>query len=217
MRTLWLSLLLAAAAGLDVTLTQQWATPIFSTSIPDAAELNEMLLTEAAALRAAAQGRSGRRRSDRGGWRSESDLHRRRRYLPGCAQLVQHIEAMAAAALERGWRETPHASGKLEVDISAMWLMLLGPGASVVPHKHGGALLAGIYWVNAPAALLGGTGSDARALKFHDPRVQAGVLPGTEWMAMGSEVMNRPHEGQMLLWPGWLEHHVEPTAIDSRN
>merc|ERR1712048_881143 len=84
-------------------------------------------------------------------------------------------------------------------------------------HKHAGAIFAGVYYVRAPPKLVGAqiSGTVAGALKFRDPRQQTGVLDGSEWFSMGADVQVAPQEGLVLLWPGWLDHYVEP--LDTRD
>merc|ERR1712217_282925 len=84
-------------------------------------------------------------------------------------------------------------------------------------HKHAAAVLAGAYYVRAPPQLVGTqmSGTIAGALKFRDPRQQTGALEGSEWFSMGSDVQVAPQEGLLLLWPGWLDHYVEP--LDTRD
>merc|ERR1712187_168214 len=142
------------------------------------------------------------------------NLHRRKD-MPVIKTLLEEIERAVGKAWKKGIEMTPHAKGKQakpKLAIKEMWMNILGSGDSHSVHKHASAVLAGVYYIRAPPNLVGAqiSGTVAGALKFRDPRQQTGVLDGLEWFSMGSDVQVAPQEGLLLLWPGWLDHYVEP-------
>merc|ERR1712014_3858 len=150
---------------------------------------------------------------------SDMQLHRRKD-SPAIKMLLGEVERAVGKAWKKGLEMTPHSKGKNakpKLSIKEMWMNILGSGDSHSVHKHGGAIFAGVYYVRAPAKLVGSqvSGTIAGALKFRDPRQQTGVLDASEWFGMGSDVQVAPQEGLLLLWPGWVDHYVEP--LDMRD
>jgi uncharacterized protein (TIGR02466 family) len=81
-----------------------------------------------------------------------------------------------------------HAYGKL--------VSFTGPGDSHLPHIHMGAAWAGTFYVQVPK----GSGS----LVLEDPR--GGGRP-----PFHQRHFVTPALGKLVLFPGWLQHHVTPT------
>lgn len=214
-----LAVLLACCSGLATaqngTIELQWATPVFVHFLePDVAGgMKPGLLQLAGQLRAADP--AGKVYSNRGGWRSDSNIHKLSPLPPVMAEVKKHINAGIASFWKQGMARTPHAKGKSKqpkLTLSAMWMNLLGLGGANVVHKHSGALFSGVYYVNTPTVPGGATGG---SIKFRDPRPQTSVYDDLEWMGMGAEVQVNPSEGLMLIWPSWLDHYVEPLVPDS--
>lgn len=210
-------LLLRGAKGQpgNMSLEMQWSTPIFVYFVDakKATKLNRNLLSAATKLRKADP--VGRKKSARGAWQSAADLHMQQSVAP---KLFGEFQKEVHAATEGFWRmgleRTPHATGQAAAPslyVKDMWMNLLGPGSSHKVHKHAGTMLSGVYYVNAPASLLGG---EYGALKFRDPRPQTSVFEGFEWMGFGSDTQINPAEGMMLMWPSWIDHYVEPLRED---
>ena len=86
-----------------------------------------------------------------------------------------------------------------------MWVMVLAPGKPIYAHRHPEAVLSGVYYVNTPAWVHG----DAGALRFRDPRAQTDdALEGWNWFGLGADAKVAPTAGDMVIWPGFLEHFV---------
>lgn len=214
-----LDLLLVSVEAGNTSMELQWGTPIFVHMVqPELAEEFKRGLLEAS-ITLRQQDPQGRTASNRGGWRSASDIHKRKDCPAVIHELKKEMNAAVAAFWKAGLAKTVHTKGKAaspKMYIRDLWMNVLGQGDSNAVHKHGGALFSGVYYVNVPK-LPGSGASAAGNLKFRDPRIQTSVYEDLEWMSMGSEVQVAPKEGLMLLWPAWLEHYVEPLAPSSAN
>lgn len=75
-------------------------------------------------------------------------------------------------------------------------------------HNHAGSLLCACYYLKVP------TGSGP--IVFRDPRPGALLSPwqGTLRPNAGSEIAIAPEEGQLVVFPNWLEHGAEAHASD---
>jgi len=211
---LWVAALagapLVAQAG-EGSMEFQWSTPIFAYRVDSekVAELNEGLLSAGAALRS--ENPVGRVASNRGGWRSSADLHKRGSQHAALGDIRREAEAAVAQFWKQGLDRTPHSKGqgaKPRLFIQDMWMNMLGLGDSNNVHKHAGSLISGVYYVRVPN--LPSSRGAGGSLKFRDPRPQTSIYDDLEWLGLGAEVQVPPTEGLMLLWPSWLEHFVEP-------
>ena len=80
-----------------------------------------------------------------------------------------------------------------------MWLGVHDAGSAHLPHTHSGSAVSGTLYLVAPP----GCGS----LALEDPR--AGGRPPFD----GRRFV-RPSVGKMVLFPGWLVHHVTPSQAN---
>lgn len=134
--------------------------------------------------------------SNVGGWHSAADLHE-----------WDHAEirALARAFVEAGRDMTaaalpPGLDGEIRVTFhGGCWANLLRDGGYNVIHNHPGAVWSGSYYV-----CLGEADPVPRHngwIEFQDPR------PGN---LHGGKERIRPEPGLLLLFPGWLNHYVNP-------
>jgi uncharacterized protein (TIGR02466 family) len=87
------------------------------------------------------------------------------------------------------------------------WINLHDRGGFNFPHIHDGCLLSGVFYLQVPP----GSGS----LIFRDPRPGVVGSPFKGSTANGhSDVQLVPEAGLAVLFPNWLEHHVEPHGND---
>lgn len=128
-------------------------------------------------------------------WQSEPRLHDR----AGLSELLEHIEAAAEAVLE--YLRVGHEGFR----ITGCWANVNAPGAEHRPHGHPNNYLSGVYYVRL--------GEGADTINFHDPRPQAGIIrpPVRELTAENADrVTVKVEEGELLTFPGWLQHSVDP-------
>lgn len=87
------------------------------------------------------------------------------------------------------------------------WINIHDRGGFNFPHIHDGCLLSGVFYLQVPP----GSGS----IVFHDPRFGVINSPFKGAAANGhSDVQMTPEAGLAVLFPNWLEHHVEPHGND---
>ncbi|MBI1777301.1 MAG: hypothetical protein HYR63_18345 [Proteobacteria bacterium] len=129
-----------------------------------------------------------------GQWQSGSDLHRD----PVFADFAAFALRAAADRFEAlRYRPSPLA-------FTGMWANINTPGFAHPAHAHSNNFLSGVYYLTVPE---GGGG-----LVFLDPRKQQQVLVPSliEVTPMNSTAARLPAvEGQMVLFPSWLEHYTE--------
>lgn len=87
--------------------------------------------------------------------------------------------------------------------ISNSWFNIMGQGQRVKPHRHEISVISGALYVEAPEGSVG--------LNFHSPLSQCRMAE----MLLGSNEYNENFhtieckEGQLVLFPSWLEHSTE--------
>jgi uncharacterized protein (TIGR02466 family) len=177
-------------------------SPVVRLLLGDAQGLNERLLKEVEARRAASP---GVRRSNQRGWHSEEDFFLRSE--PACAELRARIVEAIALATARIAPTFDPATKQLQCE---GWINVNGPGAFNTPHDHPGWAWSGTYYVKVPAQASGTSG----CIEFLDVRtnVRAITIEGANCFA--SKVTFRPEEGQLLLFPAYLRHWVYPNEQD---
>jgi uncharacterized protein (TIGR02466 family) len=135
-------------------------------------------------------------RSNRLGWMSrEKDLLDH----PAFKQLSTAIRVCCDAAFEQ-MRIKPKYT--LE-----SWVNIHERGGFNFQHMHDGALLSGSFYIQTPP------GSGALVLRDPRPRSVGMFLPVGAANAI-TDLHLDPKPGQLVLFPYWLEHHVEPHESD---
>jgi uncharacterized protein (TIGR02466 family) len=132
-------------------------------------------------------------RSNRLGWNSDRGLFR----VPDFALL----NAACREACEFVFRQM-NVSLPLRFQLDA-WANIHDQGAYNRDHIHEGVLLSGCFYLSVPE----GSGP----LVFNDPRIGATLSPFQgHKINSGHCVSVTPSEGQLVLFPNWLSHGVEP-------
>ena len=151
------------------------------------------ILEEVAAERGAAVPEAGQV------WQSRHGLHR----LPALQPLVGHVRAGVELVLELLRVESA------PFEITGLWVNVAAPGGAVRMHNHPNNFLSGVYYVQVQEG--------ADSINFHDPRPQTAVVrpPVTELTAYNADqVVVRVEEGDLLVFPAWLSHSVDPNGSD---
>jgi len=132
-------------------------------------------------------------------WQSRHGLHR----LPALEPLVGHVRAGVALVHEL------LRVGTAPFEITGLWVNVAAPGGAVRMHNHPNNFLSGVYYLQVQEG--------ADSINFHDPRPQAAVVrpPVTELTAYNTDQMVvRVEEGDLLVFPSWLSHSVDPNRSD---
>jgi len=135
-------------------------------------------------------------RSNRQGWNSVDKTVLRQ---PRFAALLGAVRASCQHAFKQMGIEPAFAVES--------WINLHDRGGFNFQHMHDGCLLSGCFYLQAPE----GSGS----LVFRDPRpgCMNSYLKGTQ--ANGyNDIHLHPETGLLVLFPHWLEHHVETHQND---
>lgn len=179
-----------------------FATPIFSFEDAGDAELDRELVRR---LVVESESSPGLTRSNSGGWHSVPDLSQR---PDACYQdLMRRVVARVQATffeLARGQAEAVDLRYRLAVQA---WAMVMRHGHHTLVHDHTEAHFSVAYYPDAgdadPAMY-----PDSGNLTFVDPRRGGTVIPGVELFPSQFAIVPRP--GLLVVFPGWLQHHVQP-------
>jgi uncharacterized protein (TIGR02466 family) len=186
--------------------TKVGVMPLFSTWIYTCEDgpkhLNEGL--EQLARRLMQDSRNASRRTNFGGWHYAFDLFKLdepvvREFHD---QMAQHVQAFLNHFRPDGRKKKDDF--RLEG-----WINVNRAGDFNVLHCHPGCFVSATYYVKVPPDMKGGE------IVFRDPRGPAVAMyetPGIElpWVGTGTGIPFSPATGQVILFPSWLEHRVEP-------
>jgi len=140
--------------------------------------------------------------TNQGGWHSSTDLLAH----PAFQDLFHWIAACCQAALQDwGWDLT-----KATPTFNNAWAMVNRQGHSTRAHLHPNSVFSGVVYLQVP--------DGAGAIAFLDPRAGAQMLVPPLRAAADEDRQGRvrrlPKVGELLLFPSWLWHEVEPTGQD---
>lgn len=146
----------------------------------------------------------GEKKSNRGGWHSTGNL-----FAPDHTQFPAMRDAITAA-LFRYIGEVFGFRGEIQLALTG-WTVINSPGDYNVPHNHAANMLSGALYLAVPADMKGG------AIVFQDPRLNlnAHESEGMRRLNVRPPWMNptvnvQPNVGDILVFPSWLNHWVEP-------
>lgn len=150
----------------------------------------------------------GERRSNRGGWHSKGNLFGADQRQFGFLTDAVTKPLFAYIGEVFGYR------GKLSLALSG-WTIINRRGDYNAPHNHAANLLSGALYVQIPAGMSGG------AINFLDPRMNLNAHQTEAMSRLGvhppwknSNVTVKPKAGDLLIFPSWLNHYVEPFECD---
>jgi len=142
-------------------------------------------------------------RSNTGGWHSSSDLN----YRPEFRKIYNSIlEAVNAFTKQFDYNDKQYY-----LEIESMWSIINQKYNYNEVHSHSSALWSGVYYVKAP--------QDCGKINLFDPRPQAHCTTHhTKSEKLSSlnytKISFEPKDGKCLIFPGWLQHNVEPNMSD---
>lgn len=151
---------------------------------------------------------AGEKKSNRGGWHSTGNL-----FAPEHTQFPAMREAVTKALFQY-IGEVFAYRGEIQLALTG-WTVINRPGDYNVPHNHAANMLSGALYLRVPEGMKGG------AIIFQDPRLNLNAHE-TEGMRrlkvkppwMNPSITVQPSEGEILVFPSWLNHWVEPYQCD---
>jgi uncharacterized protein (TIGR02466 family) len=176
-----------------------FATPICNYLWPDSGALNRAL---GDAIFSREQASSGLARSNVGGWHSELDFFA---WDLDCVRALKQRVEQFVTELCRVTARNEQAAVCFELE---GWANVTRNGQYHSLHSHPNAAWSGVYYVN------GNPRADdnhpfSGKLELIDPRPGAS-LTYAESSALYGRFLVNPSPGQMVLFPGWLQHQVHP-------
>jgi uncharacterized protein (TIGR02466 family) len=131
-------------------------------------------------------------RSNRMGWNSQPTLFEHEQF----AELADAVRGVFDFIFKE--MGPPNFKYKLEA-----WANTHTTGGYNTFHTHPGALLSACYYLHLP--------KESGGLVLKDPRPGAMLSPwqGSLKPNSGSEITIMPQEGQLIIFPNWLEHATE--------
>ena len=167
-------------------------TPVYVEEIKNAGELNRSL--EEHLLKWSTQ-EPGLHKTNIKGWHS-TDMTQKKEYYP----LMLEILKTCKNIFEEERLEYEPAMGN-------MWANINGEKAYNKPHTHPNSFFSGTYYIKTPP--------QSGQLIVHDPRPGVHIqLPKRNKdslpMQLWKEVFFQPQAGQMIIFPSWVWHEVEP-------
>jgi uncharacterized protein (TIGR02466 family) len=176
-----------------------FSTPIVVIELPDMADVNAEI---AGLLLAEEQTTPSWQRANVGAWHSVPDLGRRPQ---DCFRTLLRnvVDAVGStvAALAADARITPLPAFRYAV---TGWAMVMRNGHYVTIHDHGDVHWSTAYYVDAGDDMPAPSGR----LSFLDPRRSGRTIPGVALFPSMFELA--PRTGALVIFPGWLQHHVHP-------
>lgn len=88
----------------------------------------------------------------------------------------------------------------LDAEIKDSWLNVNNPGGFNYEHNHAG-IISGCFYVHVP--------ENSGDIVFHNPAVRSECVPVVERYNERYMYVT-PESGDLLIFPPWLTHHVEP-------
>ena len=181
------------------TIMPLFTTPMATERWEDCAALNGELLSYIDRLRAAEDNLG---RSTVNGWHSRVSLLDDAE--PAIQTLGERLRRFAAGILQN------FATGAFDATAMRLegWANVLDGGGYNSPHSHPNAEWSGVYYVTGNPRNGDGTGFDGK-LELFDPRPGA-ALHYREGSNLYGRFLLDPHPGQVVLFPGWVQHQVHP-------
>ena len=182
----------------EVEASLSFASPIIWFNIEDNASLNPQLVQAIQALRTRSSGVS---RSNKLGWHSDADLFLRSE--PCFRLLCKEIQSAIILV-------TRKSAPGFEPDAYRMvcngWINVNPTHAYNSPHRHGGFVWSGTYYVQIPE----GDDKDSGVLEFADPRSidMNNRLPNSPFFL--DYLKFKPTAGRLVIFPSYLLHWVSP-------
>lgn len=177
-----------------------FATPLVTHLWPDSDAINAALRDLILAKEAAGEGAT---RSNVGGWHSKSDFFA---WDAECVRVIEDRVRRLFLAVSRA--TTPGPKGKRSsAHRLEGWANINRSRSYNTPHNHATAMWSGTYYVTSGEPE--GTNPFNGTLEFLDPR-SGSMLTDMDGKSVEQRCVIAPRPGGMVMFPGWLVHHVHP-------
>ena len=175
-------------------------TVIHRGSLPIADKINPLLIKHCYKLKKEWEesGEPKLNRSVKGGWQSKPTIHD----LPELEDFTKCLKDAIAFVFQK--LEVPAKQYTFFID--TCWYNICPKGGFNDLHVHPGAFLSGVYYLTKP--------EKSGDIMFHDPRKGSVASREPQHMFRGGQQMMNAKAGDILIFPGWLEHSVEPNLDD---
>ncbi|HEY0191068.1 MAG TPA: putative 2OG-Fe(II) oxygenase [Kofleriaceae bacterium] len=179
-----------------------FATPIFTFTDAANGELDREL---ARRMVVESEHAPGLTRSNSGGWHSVPDLSRRPE--PCFQDLMERVASRVQAVFfDVARSQEASTDQRYRLGVQA-WAMVMRHGDQAVLHDHTEAHFSAVYYPEVGDADLE-RHPDSGKLCFVDPRRGGTVISGIDLFP--SQFAVTPQQGQLVVFPGWLQHFVLP-------
>jgi uncharacterized protein (TIGR02466 family) len=91
---------------------------------------------------------------------------------------------------------------RTEFEPDHIWFNRVDPGASHIWHSHGGCTVSGTLWLQIPSGDI--------EFRTPNPYTRAGYWPTRD--DCSPTISRTPSDGDIGVWPSWLEHRVTPNT-----
>ena len=171
-------------------------TVIHRGSLPIADKINPLLIKHCYKLKKEWEesGEPKLNRSVKHGWQSKPTIHD----LPELEDFTKCLKDAVAFVFQK--LKVPEKQYIFMID--TCWYNICPKGGFNDLHVHPGAFLSGVYYLKKP--------EKSGNINFHDPRKGSVASREPEHLFRGSLEGMNAKAGDILIFPGWLEHSVEP-------
>lgn len=192
--------------ALDVknNLLSIYPTPVYNFHWNDTHDLNQALKDVVLQQESESQ---GLKRSNVGGWHSETGIFDSSH---PCVKELRDRIGIHVAELFQAVSSDDRQRDKFNHPIIDGWANVLRFGQYNSLHSHPNAFWSGVYYIaGCPNSDVEDAHPFSGKLEFVDPRPGAS-LNYTEGTNLYGRFLVNPIPGQLLMFPGWLQHHVHP-------
>ena len=183
------------------SLLSAFATPVSNFKWPDSDELNTELKAYILELEQRSQGVI---KSNIGGWHSHDDLfqHDHDAIAALRERVCAYLESLSSTIAE-----PTQGNQQIQYGVDA-WANILRNGEYNSLHSHPNAFWSGVYYVTGNTKPADDNQFSGR-LELLDPRPGASLSYPLRTRLYGRFLVD-PTPGQMVVFPGWLQHQVHP-------
>ena len=182
---------------IEIHRSDLWSTPLWRVNLsdndihPTKTSLNEDLLQFV--IGEVEKNPQVIEKSNRGGWQSRVDLYNE----PALEDLKKQIYNVCKSIF-------PSMQG---IYFKQMWAGVNKKGHYNILHQHGNYMMSGGYYLQVP--------ENSGKIQFRDPRPSAMAnWIATKVMRKGEWEGYTPKASDLMIWPAFLDHQVEPSQSD---